>query len=185
MKKTTAGLLALLATVAGASTVNAQSTAPTTPLAIEVRGGLALPTGDDADILSTGFTVGADVIFQATPMIGIYAGYNFNEFAFDDDLLDDANASIKGFDAGIRLGFPTTSLGGFTPFLKGGVLYQSVEISDAGPLDGESDQEIGFEVGGGFEYMLGQRVSFTPAASYNKVEDAKYVKVDLGLKVRI
>ncbi|HEU0053732.1 MAG TPA: outer membrane beta-barrel protein, partial [Longimicrobium sp.] len=162
MKKTSIGLLAAVATLAGAGTLSAQSMGPTTPLAIEVRGGLALPTGDDADGLNTGFTVGGDLIFQATPMIGIYAGYNYNEFGVED--VDDVSVNVKGFDAGVRLGFPTTSLGGFTPFLKGGVLYQSAEITDT---DIETDDEFGFEVGGGLEYMLGNRVSFTPAASYN------------------
>ena len=184
MKKTTVGLMTAVAALAIAGSASAQ-TGPTTPFSVEVRGGVSLPGGDAGDVLETGFTVGGDVIFQATPMIGIYAGYNFNSYGIDSDDPDVENvdAEIKGFDAGVRVGFAGGSLP-FTPFLKGGVLYQKAALTD-GDASIEGDYETGFQIGGGIELPLGNRISFTPQASYNSVEDAEYINIEAGLRIRL
>lgn len=154
--------------------------AQTTPVSIEPRAGLSIATGELGDDLEVGLALTGDVIVQATPRLALYAGYNFNTYALKDT--DEADLEIKGFDAGVRFSFAPMS--GFTPFLKGGVLLQKAALSgDGGSISG--DNEVGFQVGGGVEVPISPRFSFTPQASYNKVEDAKYVNVEAGLRIRL
>ena len=177
MKKTVIafGILASLA-AAGA---HAQS-APTTPFSIEPRAGLSIPVGDTGEDVEVGLALSADVIFQSTPQLGIYAGYNHNTFAFKDT--DEADAQIKGFDAGVRFSFAPMS--GFTPFVKAGVLFQKEAISgDGGSLEG--DNQLGFQAGAGADVPISPRLSFTPQASFNVVEDVQYVNVEAGLRIRL
>jgi opacity protein-like surface antigen len=174
MKKT----IIAFAVVASFAAAGAQ--AQTTQFSIEPRAGLSIPTGDLGEDVEVGLALSGDVIFQATPQLAIYAGYNHNTYAFKDT--DEADAQIKGFDAGVRFSFAPMS--GFTPFVKGGVLYQKAAISgDGGSLSGDS--EVGFQVGGGVEVPISPRFSFTPQASFNKVEDAQYVNVEAGLRIRL
>ncbi|HEU4556252.1 MAG TPA: outer membrane beta-barrel protein [Longimicrobium sp.] len=163
-----------------ASFAAAGAQAQTTQISLEPRAGLSIPTGDMGDDVEVGLALTGDVIFQATPQIALYAGYNYNTYAFKDT--DGVDAQIKGFDAGVR--FSLSSMSGFTPFLKGGVLYQKAAISgDGGSLS--SDNEVGFQVGGGVEVPISPRFSFTPQLSFNKVEDAQYVNIESGLRIRL
>lgn len=187
MKKTTAGLLAAVAALTFAGAAEAQ----TLPLSFEVRGGFAIPTGDFEEGLETGVTVGANATFNITPMLGIYAGYSWTQFGVED--LDDVDVTDSGLDAGVKASF---GLPGFPvmPFLKGGLVYHSLEISD-GEDEESSDTELGFEVGGGFTLPLGPRISFTPAVTYTQYGlgdedidldiDVSYIKLDIGLNIRI
>jgi hypothetical protein len=176
MKKTTAGLLAMIAAAATATTASAQAT---TPLSVEVRAGVSVPTGDLADDVDAGLTVSGDLMYQVTPMVGLYAGYNYNRYAFKDT--DGVNADIRGFEGGARVQFPSPN---FSPFFKGGVLYQQSAISgDGGSIS--SDYEFGFSLGGGVDVPVGSRVSFTPQLDFNHIKDAEYVNVQAGLRIRL
>jgi hypothetical protein len=170
--------LAVAASFAAAA-ANAQS-GPTTPFSIEPRAGLSLPVGDLADEVDAGLALTGDLIFQATPQLALYAGYNFNTYAFKD--VEDVDAQIKGFDAGVRFSFAPMS--GFTPFLKGGAVYQKAAITDGGSsLNG--DYRFGFQVGGGVDVPITPRFSFTPQAAFAKVDEAQYVNVEAGLRIRL
>lgn len=129
-----------LAAVAAFAAAGAQ--AQTTQFSLEPRAGLSIPVGDTGDDVEVGLALSGDVIFQATPQLAVYAGYNYNRYAFKDT--DEADAEIKGFEGGIR--FSLSPMSGFTPFLRGGALYQKAAITgDGGSLEGDS--ELGFSVG--------------------------------------
>lgn len=185
MKKTAAGVCALLGLLA-AGTAGAQTA--TLPLSFEVRAGLAKGTGDFGRALNTGYTVGVGAMYDVTPMLRAYAGYTFNSFGIEDedDVLDEeVSINLRGFDAGVRASF--VPRGGLQPFVKGGLVYYKSEFSvDDASIAGDS--ELGFEVGAGLDYALGNRISATPALSYTSVStdgEATLVKLDVGLRFRM
>jgi len=198
MKKITTGLLALAA-VALAASAQAQAI-PVSPFSVEVRGGLAFPTGDLEDVAESGITVGANGTYMFTPQLGLYAGFTYNAFGLVDEAEElgiDGSINTYGFDAGVKAMFPSPTLP-VTPFLKGGLVYHKVEL-DIDDLelgdDDDSDFGLGFEVGGGVMVPLGPRLSFTPAVSYTSFkpsyegddEDDDSItsfRVDVGLNIR-
>ena len=199
MKKITTGLLALAA-VALAGSAQAQAI-PVSPFSVEVRGGLAFPTGDLDDVADSGITVGANGTYMFTPMLGLYAGFTYNSFSLGeeaDELGVDGSINTYGLDAGVKAMFATPTLP-VTPFLKGGLVYHKLELDieglDLGDED-ESDFGLGFEVGGGVMVPLGPRLSFTPAVSYTSFkpsyegddeddeESVTSFRVDVGLNIR-
>lgn len=196
MTKST-GLLALVATLGFAGAATAQ-TGPTSPFSIEVRGGAAIPQGDlkDEGDAKTGYTFGANATFQATPMLGIYAGWSRNSFGIED--ADDASFVDQGFDAGVKLSFGGGTLP-VSPFVRAGAVFHkiSAEGSEGGvDVEIESDNAIGFDVGAGVAIPLGPRMSFTPAVSYSKFStgddedvfadvDVGGIRLDVGLNFRI
>lgn len=195
MKKTTLGLLSLVAAVTLAGGAQAQTgTPPTSPLSLEVRAGAAVPTGDFGDIAETGFTVGGDLGFMFTPTLSAYVGGTFNSFAVDDEFLallglggvqaDDLSYNLYGGEAGLKANFGTGT--GMTPFLRGGVVYYTAELGGDGLGEDAEDNEfeLGFEVGGGLALPLGPRISVTPAVSYTDIEDLNFVRAQVGLNIR-
>lgn len=200
MKKITTGLLAL-ATAALAGSAQAQAI-PVSPFSVEVRGGLAFPTGDLEDVAESGITVGANGTFMFTPMLGLYAGFTYNSFGLAEEaeaLGVDGSINTYGLDAGVKAMFATPTLP-VTPFLKGGLVYHKVELDiedlDLGDED-DTDFGLGFEVGGGVMVPLGPRLSFTPAVSYTSFkpnyegdeeddedDNVTSFRVDVGLNFR-
>jgi opacity protein-like surface antigen len=178
----------ILAAAALAGTAHAQSL-PTTPFSLEVRAGASIPTGDMADVVKTGYTVGGNASFAVTPMVSVYGGYTFNSYTAKDDGSADADVSfrVQGPEAGVKINIPTA--GGVAPFIKGGALFQKYAFSvsgDGGSFSGSDDQyRWGFEAGAGVAIPLGTRLSVTPAVTYTKVEHATAVKADVGLSIRI
>lgn len=188
MKKIATGIAAAAAVFAFAGAADAQ-TAPTTPFSVEVRGGIALPTGDFSDLAQTGYDFGANASFGFSPNAAVYAGYTFNSFSGDDDALglEDVDFEVKGFNGGVRLGVPV-GMAGLAPYVKGGAVYYEGEIDVDGLGDAdeeENESKWGFEVGGGVAIPLGMRGSFTPEVRYTDVEDLNFVTVDVGLRFRI
>jgi opacity protein-like surface antigen len=200
MKKITTGLLALAA-VALAGSAQAQAI-PVSPFSVEVRGGLAFPTGDLDDVADSGITVGANGTYMFTPMLGLYAGFTYNAFGLPEEAEEfDVDGSINtyGFDAGIKAMFASPTMP-VTPFVKGGLVYHKVELDiedlDLGDED-DSEFGLGFEVGGGVMVPLGPRLSFTPAVSYtsfkpnfegeeedDETDSITSFRVDVGLNIR-
>lgn len=164
MKKAFAGLLAALALVFGAERAAAQGTLP---LSFGVRIDAGIPTGDAADGLETGFGWGLEAAFDLTPTFAIYGGYSSFSFDFEDT---DVEADIDGFEAGGRVLLGT---GGavWTPYAQFGALFH--------------EDEVGFEVGLGADYPVGNALSLTPMARFRKIEDLQYVTLGVGLSVRL
>ena len=198
MKVLVSGMLAAFA----ALTVAGSASAQTLPLSLEIRGGLPFPTGELNDVgedigdgLGPGYTLGGSVTLDLTPMVGVYGGYTFTHFQVED--FEGIGLNTDGFDAGLRLSLPGAT--GISPWAKGGVVYHDAEVvfdddvqTNPGELD-VSERQLGFEVGGGIEVRLGQRLSFTPGVSYVRFgtdagfneRDVSYIKGDVGLRLRL
>ncbi len=193
MKKTM--LLSLVAAVALAGGAQAQAL-PTSPLSVDVRAGAAIPTGDFGDIAETGFTVGGDLAFMFTPVLSAYVGGSYSSFGASDEFqeaieeltggqLDDISYNLYGLDAGLKATF---AAGGFTPYLRGGLVYYTAELGGGDDLgedvEDENDYEAGFEVGGGLAFPLGPRISVTPEVTYTGIDDLNFVRAQIGLNIR-
>jgi opacity protein-like surface antigen len=193
MKKAAAGIFAALATVAFAGGAHAQIVPNLTPFSVEVRGGVAFPTGDMKDGVKTGYTTSANVTFHALPMLGIYGGYTLNNF--DSKSADVGTVTEHGADAGVRLDIPTPLIP-IDPFIRAGAVFHKVQLNDTPLGDIKSDNKLGFEVGAGAAFALGPKVSVTPAVSYTRINNLKFggtssdvdlshVRADIGLRIRI
>jgi opacity protein-like surface antigen len=172
---------AALAAVAFAAPARAQTGLP---IAIEGRAGLAFPTGDFGEALGTGYGLAANASFAVAPTIALYGGYSYTQFDYDSDVIDtDRTFNVQGFEGGARLALPMT---GFTPYIKGGVVYFKGGVSDGV----DSDNELGFTGGIGLNYALGPVVAFTPEVTYVTVPaeagpDASFIRTDVGLRFRL
>ena len=170
---------AALAAVAFAAPARAQSMLP---FAVEGRVGLAVPTGEFGDDLGMGYGLAANVSFNVAPTLALYGGYSYTQFDYDDDIVGDQDPlEVQGFEGGARLGLPMV---GFSPYVKGGAVYFK---SAGGGID--TDNRLGFTVGGGLNYRLGPVVSFTPEVTYVTVPDdtgdANFVRADVGLRFHL
>lgn len=184
--------IALLAAALGAAPAVAQEGG----FSLEGRLGVAVPQGEDTEGMEAGITTSLKALYQFHPNAGAYLGYGIHRFGTDEDAICEgdpdcqaadfeASARMSGFGAGLRLGLP---MRGATPFVQGGAVYQRLTVSvDGDGLDFSvsSDDEWGFEVGGGVEVPVSPRLSITPAATYTKVEDAEYVRLDVGARFRL
>ena len=178
MKRTIFAMTTAAAALAFAGGAEAQTRSP---LSVEVRGGLAFPTGSFAGFeggLSNAYTLGANARFQVTPMLGIYGGYSFTAFSRD---AGGTGVDVAGPEGGVVASFTGGSV---SPFVKGGVVYHSIDDQHGH----EVERNLGFEVGGGVEIPLGPTISFTPAVSYTAIPsnetDVSHVKADVGMRFR-
>jgi hypothetical protein len=127
-----------------------------TPVGVEGRLFAAIPTGDFGNNLGTGLGWGVEGTFNFTPRLAVYGGYSRAEF----DVEGTGAGEVR--DAGLNLGLRGTlpALGPLSPFLRGGLVYH--ELSGART----SDDELGFELGGGIAVPISPRLSINPALSY-------------------
>lgn len=194
-----AAVLGALAVAAAAAPARAQLPA-ITPFSFEVRGGLAVPTGElnDSALATPGFTIGGSATYHAFPMVGLYVGYTFSRFGVEDEvseLFGDGHFTDQGLDAGVRVAIPTPLIP-IDPWIRGGIVYHRLSLGgfDDPDFEGETDTSLGFEVGGGLGFGLGP-FSLTPGVSfvrYNVDDDdtgsdatISYVKVDIGARIRL
>lgn len=204
MKNTTLGLLSLVA--AAAFTAPAQAQIPNfTPFSVEVRGGLAFPTGDfgqsdeeDGESIESGITVGANATYHFMPLLGVYAGYTYNRFGVEG--VDELDVIDKGFSAGLRVAVPTPLIP-IDPYAKAGLVYNTLGFEfdgDDGDDEGflDSDNSLGFEIGAGVGIGLGPKLSFTPQVTYTRYTPeydgesddefkVEHIRVDVGLRIRL
>lgn len=164
MKKAVTGLLVALAVAAGAGRAAAQGTLP---LSVGVRIDAGIPVGDAGDTFETGFGWGVEAALDLTPTFAIYGGYS--QFQFDVDDLD-VEVEENGFDLGGRV-LLGTGAAVWTPYAQFGALFH--------------EDEVGFEVGLGADYPVGNALSLTPMVRYRSIEDFDYVTIGVGLNFRL
>jgi opacity protein-like surface antigen len=166
----------------------------TSPFSLEVRVRAAFPTGDfgeeeeDGSGVETGSGGTLEGVFQATPVLAIYAGYSHTVFGTDlgeaEDLLEDASVDITdgGLDAGVRATLPLLNGGAY---VRGGLVYHrvGVDLSDdleelleefsGGEFDEDdldSDWSLGYQLDAGVLVPLGSRLSASFGAAYTRYE---------------
>ena len=167
------------------------------PFSFELRGGMGFKTEEfrPSDVGTTtasgGVGVGANVAVDFLPGVAVYGGYD--RYSFNAEVQGvDAEYIDQGFVAGAKVAPPIGALVGLRPWLRGGVLFHELELTE---VDEKSGRTTGFEVGGGIDIPLGLVLSFTPGVIYRQyspdygddANDGKvsYFDVSLGLKARL
>ena len=190
--------LALLALgIVGATPADGQ----VLPVALEARGGLAFPLNDfptggagGGEGAQAGAGFGVNASFSFLPGLAVYGGWDRYAFGVDTEggAGEDAEFVDKGFAVGGLLSLPVATLAGVSPWVRGGALFRTLDLSDGG-ADLGSERSTGFEVGGGVTIPLGLVLSFTPGVTYRAYSpqfgddsegSVKYVDVSLGLRAR-
>lgn len=172
-------------------------------LSVDIRGGVGVPTGDLGDDeesgAETGFGFGATAEFNVLPAVAIYGGWSRFAFPIESELLPETDADYvdSGFNGGVKLMLPSFMISGLSPWIQGGAVYHNLELDAESDLaDTESEvveNTLGYEVGGGLSFPLGQVISVTPGVryiSYSSDPDGdsevsvSYVAADIGLSIR-
>jgi len=91
MKKATF-VLAALSVLGATGTASAQSAIP---LSVEIRGDVAIPTGDFADSFENGIGFTGSAALQLVPGFGVYGSYSRTNFSIDG-AEDDVRADHHG-----------------------------------------------------------------------------------------
>lgn len=167
------------------------------PVAVEARGGLALPQGewsDDAQA-DTGFGYGLNARLQVFPLISIYGGWE--SYSFDTEA-ENVEAKDAGFRAGAQLSLPLSMLIGLSPHAFAGLIYNETSFEAEGSdVEFEADSALGYEIGAGISFPLAPAFSLTPGVRYRTHSadlpagegteeiDVSYLVLDVGLKLGI
>ena len=157
MLKRTAALfsLAVLASTGSVSVAQAQVS---NPLKFTVFAGAALPTGDLKDGVNTGYTVGAALDYRV-PLspFGFRAEGTFASFgAKDTGGAEDVDLSDLGVNANAVVWLPNAG-SPVKAYVTGGPSYSRIKVSGSeGSVDVSiTDNNWGFNVGGGLDFALG------------------------------
>lgn len=195
LKRSLPLLAGALAAVALAAPARAQLPS-FTPFSFEARAGVAMPTGDLADVANTGYTLSGSATYHFIPMVGIYGGYTYSRFEVEGD--DEAGFDLvdSGFDLGARLAIPTPLIP-IDPWIKGGLVYHKVSAEGDGieeDDDNDGDRELGFQVGAGLGFGIGP-VSLTPGVGFTSYRiggeegsddvTLSYWEASIGVRIRL
>lgn len=147
--------LAALASIGSASVAQAQVA---NPLKFTVFAGAALPTGDLKDGADMGYTLGAAMDYHVpVSTIGFRGEGSYTSFgAKDTGGADDADLSDLGLNANLVFWLPNPG-SPVKAYLTGGPSYSRTKVSvSSGNLDASvTDNNWGFNVGGGLDFPLG------------------------------
>ena len=136
------------------------------PLAVEVRGGFAVPQGDWKDDFGVdgGFGYGINARLQLMPLISFYGGWE--TYSFDMDA-EDSETTDAGLRAGAQLSLPLAALTGLSPYAFAGVIYNrtKMEFGEGVSVEFESDDGFGWEAGGGVSVPFAPTLSFRPGST--------------------
>lgn len=132
--------------------------------------GLAMLNDSDTDFFYSGYPVTVTFESDSGLALGLAVGYAFKnsrievEYAYQQNDLEEVEASIFGFSASEKIGGETNSnsflLNGyydfkntssFTPFLSGGIGLSKVEVDSGGSAD---DTVFAYQLGGGVAYAI-------------------------------
>lgn len=124
------------------------------PIGVEAHAAFVVPTGEwaEEDNLDNGFGYGAALTFRASPVVGLYAGWDRATFGIgDEDSGLDTEAVDAGYRAGVELRLPVGESAPAAPFARVGGVYNTTTFRFAtaadtnGTIEFESDAELGFE----------------------------------------
>lgn len=160
------------------------------PLSFTVFAGAAIPVGDGADNVNTGFTVGgaADLRAPATPLgarlEGSYSRYGAKGLSGTGI---SGHVSDLGANLNLVLWMPMSIPSPITPYLTAGPSFSRLEgsVTDGSASFSRTENHWGFNVGGGIDVGLGG-LAVRIDARYKRIstDDSPYqsIPVTFGLR---
>lgn len=165
----------------------------------EVLPGVAIPTEKlgDADV-NRGVGADATIGYRVMHHLSVYGGWGWRHFPTDVTFMGkDVEIEETGYAFGARFEHPLGSAGLSELVIRLGGTYDHVEVEDSdGNIVDDSGHGLGFEVGTGIAFRLGDKWRVTPGARFRStsreftdgavVPQAKlrYVALEIGFSRR-
>ncbi|MCW5518615.1 porin family protein [Aureitalea sp. L0-47] len=161
----------------------------------EFRPGFNIPTSDlNEENLGLGFGFEVKAAYKMMPHLKAYGGWGWNSFKTDaKDMNDELELTENSFTFGFELQLPVTDPP-VTYFLYGGGLLGQLKIEDmSNTINASSDYGLGWQLGGGVEFVLTDYWSLKPDVRYRSLSrefmimnipsevDMNYFAVGLGV----
>lgn len=155
-------ILSTLAVAGMAAAAPKASAQFSNPISIGGAAGIAFPTSDLGDVANTGYNVTLAVGFSPPALpVGLRFEGAYNEFG---NQVGGGNTNIAAFTGNVVFALPSA---GFTPYVIGGAGLYRVGASAFGNSGSEND--FGFNVGGGVKLPLSSSFETFVEARYNRV----------------
>jgi len=177
-----AGALALLPAIAGAQ--DARS------ISFGVMGGLSLPMGNLGDAVESGYNITGNVLMPLSGKLKLRADLGYDRFEGRGVLNNLTNLNFSVLSVTGNVVFPIgteRAEGGIRPYLiGGGGLYRtSSEQSLIGINRTVSSNDLGINVGGGFEFILSGFTTFAEARFVNvfsEGDSSNWIPITFGIR---
>jgi opacity protein-like surface antigen len=155
-------ILSTLVAASVAAAAPAASAQFSNPISIGGAAGIAFPTSDLGEVTNTGYNVTLAVGFTPPALpIGLRFEGAYNQFG---NQVGDGNTNIAAFTANAVFALPAA---GFTPYVIGGAGLYRPSASALGNSATEND--FGFNIGGGVKIPLSSSFETFVEARYNRV----------------
>ena len=152
----------------------AQMEAGMSMMTVGVGAGYAMPMGDFADWYDGGLIIGLNGCYMFTDMYGIEVGVDWAKFPVNSDFVDligmgdlDISAQYIPVTVDFMAKFPAGSV---SPYVKGGAGYYFGSLTgDDVADDAESENDFGFNAGGGVKIPFGETMLFDLGLTYHYI----------------
>jgi hypothetical protein len=166
MPRLASAVKACLFVIAAASTAAAQ-----TSTHFSLGAGASFPTGRFGDVHQTGYHILGAVDFdRPASALGFRIDGMFNEFELEGNL--PGSTRVIGLNANAVVRSQK-----FGPYLIGGVGVYGSKYSEGG----DSDSDVGFNIGGGFRFELSGFSAFLEARFHQVTENVRFIPVTFGV----
>lgn len=165
----------------------------------EILPGVAIPTEDlgEAEI-DRGAGADASIGYRVMPHMSVYAGWGWRHFPTDMTFAGrDVEVEETGYAFGARFEHPFGSPGSPEMVVRLGGTYNHLEVEDTdGNIISDSGHGLGFEVGAGVAFRLGEKWRITPGVRFRSTAREfdeggvvipaalRYVAVEVGFSRR-
>jgi hypothetical protein len=157
--------------------------------------GYGLPMGDFKDAYDGGLTVGASGCYMFTGKYGLEVAAEWSKFPANDDLVslleilsgEDVEANFQFMPVMVDFVAMFPMNGPVTPYLKGGLgmYFETAELEIAGEKDSESENDFGFNLGGGVKIPVAETTAIDIGARFHNVmtedESTQYFTISAGV----
>ncbi len=137
--------------------------------ALELRPNLNFPTDKIGDTdLKTGFGFEVAINYNFIEHVGVYAGWGWNQFKSDTSGgVEDFDFEETGYTFGLQFIHPIGTSDNLSYLVRAGGIYNHLEKeNEGGDITGDSGHGLGWELGVGMQYDLGNSWLLRPQLGY-------------------